>query len=146
MTSELRATCLQTGVGWSFETDVIFQNIHPEKVVLKVLIKIRSRRSSNEIQDLDGVRLGHSLYNKVKLGLAAFKTELRFGLNQPGFNFIRLKGKKFDTTVQAGQQRREWREHLPQKQFGLPLQQQDLQAWHKLTDKHCRATNPHLPM
>ena len=58
------------------------------------------RRSSDEIQDLDCFRLGHHLHNIVKLGLAegnSFKAELRFGLNQPGFNVIRPEGRKLDS-------------------------------------------------
>ena len=81
-TSGLRATCLQTGVG--FKVGIICQSIHSEKTVLEVSIRIGGRKSSDEIQDLEGVRLGHSLHNIVKLGLAAgnaFKVKLSFGLN-----------------------------------------------------------------
>ena len=63
-------------------------------------IRISGRRSSDEIQDLDGVRLGHCLHNIVKLGLAAgntFKAELRFGLNQPGLDVNRPEGRKLDS-------------------------------------------------
>ena len=58
------------------------------------------RRSSDEIQDLDCIRLGHHLHNIVKLGLAAgnsFKGKLLFGLSQPGFNVIRKKGRTPDS-------------------------------------------------
>ena len=74
-TSGLRVTCLQTRAGGeSFKTCKIFQGIHPEKPVLKVLIRIGGRRSSDEIQNLDCVRLGHRLHSIVKLGLAASDT------------------------------------------------------------------------
>ena len=79
---------------------IICQSIHSEKTVLEVSIRIGGRKSSDEIQDLEGVRLGHSLHNIVKLGLAAgnaFKPELRFGLNQPGFDLIRPEGRKLDS-------------------------------------------------
>ena len=48
--------------------------MHLEKLVLKVLIRIGGRKSSDEIQNLDCVRLGHCLHNIVKLGLAASDT------------------------------------------------------------------------
>ena len=51
-------------------------------------IRIGGKRSSDEIQDLDGVSLGHCLHNIVTLGLAAgnsFKAELRSKQNLPGF-------------------------------------------------------------
>ena len=78
---------------------IICQSIHPEKPVLKVWISVGGRRSSDEIQDLDCVRLGHRLHNIVKLGLDAgksFKAELRFGLSQPCLNVIRPEGRKLD--------------------------------------------------
>ena len=37
---------------------IISQGVHPEKAVLKVFIRIGGRKSSDEIQDLDGVSLG----------------------------------------------------------------------------------------
>ena len=48
----------------------ICQGIHPEKPVLEVSIKIGGKRSSDKIQDLDCIRLGHHLHNIVKLALA----------------------------------------------------------------------------
>ena len=63
-------------------------------------IRISGRRSSDEIQDLDSFRLGHSLQNIVKLGLAAgnaFNAVLRLRQNQPGFDIIRPKERKLDS-------------------------------------------------
>ena len=65
-----------------------------------MLIRIGGKRSSDEIQDLDCVRLGYCLHNIVKLGLAtcnSCKAELQLRLNQPGFNVIRPEGRKLDS-------------------------------------------------
>ena len=66
----------------------------------EVAIRIISGRSTDQVQNLHCIRLGHALDHIVKLSLAGgdtLQTNLGLGLHKPCLNVVRPEGRQLNT-------------------------------------------------
>ena len=83
----------QSKVGYRLlQSSVIIESEHPEQPVLETLIGLVFGRVPDELEDLNGNILGHSLNATIKLGLTfnySLELELRLWLNNLHLDVVR---------------------------------------------------------